>query len=82
MKREEVEALLAVSVAGNDQWADAMQHKLTRRMTRELCRAWLAVDGAEIAHVEPKNGLAVLHERCMPLSMQGKRVRLVPEVES
>ena len=45
MKREDVEALLAVSVAGNDEWADVVQRKLTRRITRELCRAWLALDG-------------------------------------
>ncbi len=77
MRREEVEALLAVSVAGNDQWADAMQHKLTRRMTRELCRAWLAVDAAPRVGVRGKVGevcmVPVSHDYC------GKRVRIVPD---
>jgi len=44
-----------------------------------LCRRWLAVEDAEVAHVEPKNGLAVMHERCVPLALMGQRVRLVPE---
>ena len=36
------------------------------------------VEGAGIAHVEPKNGVAVIHERAMPLDMIGQRVALVP----
>ena len=50
-----------------------------RELLAALCRRWLAVEDAEVAHVEPKNGLAVLHERCMPLAMIGQRVRLVRE---
>lgn len=38
------------------------------------------VEGAEVAFVEPKNGVAVIHERAMPLDLLGQRVRLVPEV--
>lgn len=36
------------------------------------------VEGAGIAYVEPKNGVAVIHERAMPLDMVGQRVALVP----
>ena len=48
-------------------------------LLREAAELARRVEGAEVAHVEPKNGLAVMHERCLPLAMMGQRVRLVPE---
>lgn len=71
--RKEVEEMLAACER------DRIGPHPSNETLAALCRRWLAVEDAEVAHVEPKNGLAVLHERCMPLAMIGQRVRLVPE---
>ena len=76
MRREYVEALLAKVSGMSD--SGSIETRITVPHLRELCRAWLALDGAETAYVEPRNGLAVLHERPMPLAMIGQRVRIVP----
>lgn len=73
MNREDVEALLAACER------DRIGPHPSNETLAALCRRWLEVEDAEVAHVEPKNGLAVMHERCVPLALMGKRVRIVPE---
>lgn len=60
-------------------YEDGMDTRGIADLFRESAELARAVEDAEVAHVEPKNGLAVMHERCMPLAMIGQRVRLVPE---
>lgn len=60
-------------------YEDSMDTRDIADLFREAAELARRVEDAEVAHVEPKNGLAVLHERCMPLAMIGQRVRIVPE---
>lgn len=58
---------------------DVYTGRQTGALLREAAELARRVEDAEVAHVEPKNGLAVLHERCVPLALMGQRVRIVPD---
>ena len=79
MKREDVEALLAASQPGSDTFVHEMGN-MTRRKLRALCRAWLAVDGAEVVKVNSQLGNTIVARVAEGAHYKGKRVRIVAEV--